>query len=120
MKIAVSSQGAEPDSAVDPRFGRAKYFLIHDTESGGFEAVENTQNLQAVQGAGIQSARNVAERQVEAVVTGNIGPKAYAALSAEKIAVYVGADGSVRQAVAEFRAGRLKQAQDASVEAHWV
>jgi len=120
MKIAVSSQGAEPDSAVDRSFGRAKYFLIHDTESDAFEAMANTQNLNAVQGAGIQSARNVADRQAEAVVTGNIGPKAYAALSAEEIAVYIGADGTVRQAVAEFRAGRLQKAQGANVEAHWA
>jgi len=120
MKIAVTAQGPDLDSPVDPRFGRAKYFLVADTEDGQSTAHSNEQNLGAVQGAGIQAARTVIGLGVAAVVTGNVGPKAFATLLAGKVAVYTGAEGSVKEAVEQFKAGRLKAAQRASVEGHWT
>ena len=45
MKIAVSSEGTSLDSQVDIRFGRAKYFLIVDSETMEVKPIENTQNL---------------------------------------------------------------------------
>ena len=53
MKIAITAQGPELSAQVDPRFGRAKYFIIYDVDSDEFEAVDNEQNLNAPQGAGI-------------------------------------------------------------------
>ncbi|MDH3882088.1 MAG: dinitrogenase iron-molybdenum cofactor biosynthesis protein, partial [Desulfobacteraceae bacterium] len=41
MKIAVTSQGTNLDSQVDPRFGRAAYILIVDTETFDFEVLDN-------------------------------------------------------------------------------
>ena len=52
-------------SKVDPRFGRAKYFIIYDTETKEMEVVGNEQNFQAAQGAGVQSAQNVARLDVQ-------------------------------------------------------
>jgi len=120
MKIAVTSQGPDLDSAVDPRFGRARYFIVVDTESGDATAHSNEQNLAAAQGAGIQAGRTVIGLGVAAVVTGNVGPKAFATLLAGKVAVYTGAEGSVREAVEQFKAGRLRAAEGANVEGHWV
>ena len=56
MKVAVTSSGKSLDSAVDPRFGRAAYFLIVDTDSLDFEVVDNADNINAFKGAGIQAA----------------------------------------------------------------
>ena len=120
MKIAITSQGPDPDSRVDQRFGRAKYFMVADTETGEFEPHDNSQNLNAAQGAGIQAARNVASLGVEAVVTGNVGPKAYASLQAGNVKVYIGAAGSVSDALEQFNAGRLQCANEANVEGHWA
>lgn len=119
MQIVVTSQGPNLNSPVDPRFGRARHFLLVDTGSGAFTAHDNTQNLNAPQGAGIQAAQAVARLGAAAVLTGHVGPKAFAVLKAANIAVYTGASGSVRDAVAAFQAGKLQAAQAADVEGHW-
>ena len=108
------------DSEVDPRFGRAKFLVLIDTETGEFTAHDNTQNLNAVQGAGIQAAQNVVSLGAAAVITGNVGPKAFAALKAGDVKPYIGATGSVLDAVEQFKDGRLQCADKVNVEGHWV
>ena len=121
MKIGITAQGPELTSAVDPRFGRARYFVVVDTDTGSFSAHNNDQNLNAPQGAGIQAARNVAELDVEAVVTGHCGPKAFATLSAAGVKIYPGANGlTVAEAVEKFKSGALTEASGADVDGHWV
>ena len=85
MKVIVTSQGRELNSPVDPRFGRAKYFIVVDTETGDLSAADNSQNLNALQGAGIQAATNVIDAGAEAVVTGHVGPKAFTTRMPEKL-----------------------------------
>jgi predicted Fe-Mo cluster-binding NifX family protein len=121
MKIAIASQGRDLDSQVDPRFGRAKFFVVVDTEQEGFSARDNSQNLGAAQGAGIQAGKNVVDLGVEALIAGHLGPKAWATLQAGDIKVFTGAVGcTVAQAISQFKAGQLKQLNDANVEGHWV
>ena len=120
MKVVVTSTGQDLSSAVDPRFGRARFFIVVDTDSGEFEVLDNEQNLNAAQGAGIQAARNVGETGAQAVVTGNIGPKAFAALSAMKVAIHTGASGTVAEAIEQFKAGGLEVAGGANVEGRWT
>ena len=120
MKVAVTSQGRELSSPVDARFGRAKYFLVVDTETGEFSATDNSQNLNAAQGAGIQAGKNVVDLGAEAVITGHVGPKAFATLESGGVQIYTGAAGTVADAVEQFKAGKLKQPNRANVEGHWV
>ena len=120
MKVAVTSQGQDMTSAVDPRFGRAKFFVLVDSETGQSSAHDNAQNVNAAQGAGIQAARNVIELGAEAVVTGNVGPKAFSALSAGGVKVYLGASGSVSEAIEQLGAERLECVSKANVDGHWV
>lgn len=118
MKVAVTAQNGSLDSQVDPRFGRAAYFVVVDTDTMKFEVVDNKQNLQAASGAGIQAGQTVAESKVEAILTGNCGPKAFATLNAAGIKVYVGLSGTVKDAVEAFKAGKLESTGNANVEAH--
>jgi len=120
MKVAVTSQGQDMSSPVDPRFGRARFFVVVDTESGDSSVCDNSQNLNAAQGAGIQAGRNVMELGVAAVLTGHVGPKAFATLQAGGIAIYTGAAGTVADAVEQFKAGKLKPSTSADVEGHWM
>lgn len=110
MKICISSQGNTLDAQVDPRFGRCQYFLIVDTDTMEFEPVRNP-NIDASGGAGIQSGQAMADRQVTAVVTGNVGPNAFQALHAAGISVITGASGNVRQAIEQYKKGELKATQ---------
>ena len=120
MKIAITSQGPDLHSNVDPRFGRAQYFIVVDTDSNQFKAVDNSVNLNAAQGAGIQAGKNVVDLGVTAVITGHVGPKAFATLNAGGINVYTGANGTVADAIEQFKSGALKSSGGADVEGHWV
>jgi predicted Fe-Mo cluster-binding NifX family protein len=114
MKVAVSATGPSLDSPIDPRFGRCQYLLIVDSESLDFEAVENPA-VMAPGGAGIQAAELVASMGAGAVITGNCGPNAYQVLSAAGIDVFVGASGSVREAIEVYRRGGLRATPAPSV-----
>ncbi len=120
MRIAVTSQGSDLNSQVDPRFGRAQHFIVVDTDSGEVSVHDNAQNRAAAQGAGIQAGRTVVELGVAAVVTGHVGPKAFTTLRAGNVAVYTGAAGTVKEAVERFKAGQLQGAEKANVEGHWA
>ena len=114
MKVCVSSQGNTLDSSVDPRFGRCKFFIVVDTDSLTFEAVENP-NIESMGGAGIQSGQFVAGKQVKAVITGNVGPNAFQTLQAAGIDVITGVSGGVKEAVEKYKKGELKSTQGPSV-----
>lgn len=119
MKVAISASGPDLEARVDPRFGRAPFFIIVDTETGEFEAVPNRTNLMAPQGAGIQAAALMARYKPAAVLTGHCGPKAFYTLEAAGIQVIVGVEGSAREAVENFKAGKFKPARDPDVAGHW-
>ncbi|OGP71614.1 MAG: dinitrogenase iron-molybdenum cofactor biosynthesis protein [Deltaproteobacteria bacterium RBG_13_58_19] len=119
MKIAISTNGPDLEAQVDPRFGRASYFLLVDPETLEFEVVPNLPNLQAAQGAGIQAAALVARHRPAAVLTGHCGPKAFHTLEAAGIPVIVGVEGSVREAVQNYHTEKFSPARGPNVTSHW-
>jgi predicted Fe-Mo cluster-binding NifX family protein len=119
MKIAVTSVGTDLDSEVDPRFGRAAYIIIVDSDTFAFEVVDNQENVRALKGAGIQAAKAVSEKGAEVLLTGFCGPNAFKALNAAKIGVANNASGSVREAVQAYVDGKLPLSDEANVEAQW-
>jgi len=119
MKIAVSSQGTDIDSQVDPRFGRAAYILVIDTVSNGFEVLDNSENLNAFKGAGIQAAAMVSDSGAEVLLTGYCGPNAFKTLKAAGVKVANDVAGTVGEAVTGFSEGKFALADDANVEGQW-
>jgi predicted Fe-Mo cluster-binding NifX family protein len=120
MKIAVTTDGDSLDAALDARFGRASRFLIVDTEKKSFSIVDNAQNLNAAQGAGIQSALTVLSTGATAVITGHCGPKAFRVLHQAGINIYNSKAKTVKDALALFMDGKLTAATEADVEGHWA
>lgn len=119
MRLAITSEGESLQSCIDLRFGGAKFFVVMDTETRAVMAVSNAMNLNAAQGAGIQAGKRVVELGVKALITGHVGPKAFATLRAGDVEIYTGASGTVADAVEQLKAGMLKVAQFADVEGHW-
>ena len=120
MKIAVTAENESTEGMVDPRFGRAKCFLVYDEDKKAWETIDNKQNLESAQGAGIQTGRNIANLGVEAVITGNVGPNAFRTLNAAGIRVFLADKQTVQEAIDSFKARKLKEANKANVEGHWV
>jgi len=120
MKIAVTAQGKELSSEIDLRFGRAEWLIVIDSETGNFQAHDNVVNLNAVQGAGIQTGQNIANLGVEAVITGNVGPNAFKTLNTADVKIFLAEKETVHEALDLFKAGKLKEINQANVEGHWV
>lgn len=119
MKVAVSALGGTRDSLVDQRFGRARWFVVVDTQTGECTCLDNGEGAGLSGGAGIQAAQAVAQSGAKAVITGHCGPKAFRALTAAGIKVYYAAGGTVSEVVEKFKRGELKEAGAANVEGHW-
>lgn len=119
MKVAITTQGTNLTDELDLRFGRAKRFLIVDTDSNAVESLDNAVNLNAAQGAGIQSAQAIARAGVGAVITGHVGPKAFAALQAADIEIHLAQAGTAAEALDRFKRGALPRQTAADVESHW-
>ena len=112
MKIAVSATAGNMDALVDARFGRCAYFVIVEVEGDEIKNHEVIKNpgATATGGAGIQAAQTVANKGVEVVITGNIGPNAFNVLSETRIKVVTGVGGiTVRDAVQKYLKGELKE-----------
>ena len=118
MKIAITSTGKTLDSQVDPRFGRAAYFVIVDTETMDFSVIEN-KSAAAAGGAGISSGKVVIDTGVQAVLTGNCGPNAERTLSAGGVKLYTAVTGTVAEAVELCKSGKLTEAAGPNVQPHF-
>jgi predicted Fe-Mo cluster-binding NifX family protein len=108
MKICISSTGNSVDSTMDPRFGRAAYFVITNTDSMESEIIPNSA-ANSGGGAGITSGQLMVDKGVGAVITGNVGPNAMNVLKAAKIEIYRGESTSVQENIEKFKKGLLEK-----------
>ena len=116
MKIAVSSVGQDLNAQIDPRFGRAPYFI--DIETLKYEAITNP-NVNAMGGAGIKTAQLIANQGVEVIITGNCGPNAFQTLQAAGVRVITGAVGTVNDTVNQYKTGALNPVNTPNVGSHF-
>jgi len=119
VKVAVTSQGNVLSSQIDVHFGRARYFLVVDTDSGAFTVRDNAANLSTPHHAGMQGAGILIGLGARAVITGHIGPKAFRTLQAAQVSVYRASSGSVEEAIEKLKAGQLRPIVKATMEEHW-
>ena len=119
MKAAITSIGTELDSRIDERFGRARYFVIVDTDSGEIlNIIDNVDNQHATHGAGVQAAQSVLEAGVDWLLTGNVGPNAYSILTQGGVNVGTGASGTIREAVELLKSGGFEATQGPTSQGH--
>ncbi len=120
MKIAISSTGKKMSEIIDPRFGRCSYFLVVDSNSNEQEILNNNYNASRSSGAGIQAAELVSSNNVDIVITGHCGPKAFKALKSVGIQVFPCLDGTAEEALKKYINCELTPLETADVEGHWA
>jgi predicted Fe-Mo cluster-binding NifX family protein len=117
MRIAITANGTDLDAQASPVFGRCPAYVLVDTETMQFEGLENPA-IGTPSGAGIQAAQFVIQCGGQAIVTGNVGPNAYAVFQASGVPVYSFGGGTVREAVDAYLNGRLEPVGGANVPAY--
>lgn len=118
MKICVTAIGNTLDAPIDPRVGRATYFIIVDSENMDFEAIPNSAE-DSISDAGVQAVQKIGRKRVDVLITGNVGPNAFRALASAGIRIVADADGTVRQVVEEYLNGKLKETEAPTVNEHF-
>jgi len=109
MNVAVTSQGKDMTSDVDPRLGRSRFLVVVDTDTGQLAAHDNSETPNTVQDPGSEAARKVVQLGIKTLITGNIGNQTLAILEAGNVEAWTGPVGSVGDAVERFKAGQLEK-----------
>jgi len=120
MKVIVSAQGESLEALVDPRFARACWLIEMDTETGEWTPHDNRVNKEVGGGAGVAAASTVVKLGAEALITGNVGPKAFRTLAAAGTRIYLVGVCCVREALERLVADELIPAGAESVGGHWT
>ena len=100
-RICISSEGRDLNAAVDPRFGRAPFFMFLDPVARRIEVLPNPHSDDG-QGAGIQAARFLSDKNVSILLTGQVGPNAEQVLKESGIQVVTGVEGRIRDVIQKF------------------
>ena len=118
MKIILTAVSPSIEAAFDQRFGRCSYFIVADTETMEWQAFPNPAKM-ASGGAGSQAAQFASQQNAVAVISGDFGPNAAAALNAAGIQMYLYQDGStVKDAIERFKAAELTQVNQSTAPGH--
>ncbi|WP_290597643.1 MULTISPECIES: NifB/NifX family molybdenum-iron cluster-binding protein [unclassified Archaeoglobus] len=109
MKICVPSYRGGLDDYVCEHFGKAKSFTIYDTETGEVKIIRNTS--EHFGGAG-KPPELIRATGADAVICSGMGARAIALFKSFGIKVYMGASGTVKDAIDQFLAGKLVEADE--------
>ena len=113
MKICITSSGDNLDSLIDARFGRCLYFIFVDSDNPTHVDVVPNEGVEAMRGAGVQSAQVVVDQRAEAVITGNVGPNAFGVLMSSGVKIYQGLSGmKVREELDLFNKNKLAKIEE--------
>jgi predicted Fe-Mo cluster-binding NifX family protein len=108
MKIIITATTNKIDQPFNPRFGRADYFILIDSETKEWEAFANPA-ANARGGAGPQAVQFVTNKGPDVVISGRYGPNAFSALEAAGMKAYIASDGTVSDVLQQFLDGQLTQ-----------
>ena len=108
MKVSVPVMGEKGlDEIVGAHFGKSPGYVIYDTDAKSAVTVPNTSEHMG--GVGLPPEL-LAKQGVKVMVCTNLGPKAVDMFASFGIKVYVGARGTVRNALDAWQKGELESA----------
>jgi predicted Fe-Mo cluster-binding NifX family protein len=110
LKVCVPTMGDKGfDESVSEHFGRAPTFTIIDVKTNEAKVLSNTSQHMGGSGYPPQIMVNAG---VDVMLCSGLGPRAIQMFEEFGIEVYVGAYGTVREAVQAWQAGKLQVATD--------
>jgi len=107
MKIVISATGRDKESNIDATFGRARFFLIMDTETKKIKVIENKARDRP-SGVGITAVNTVEKEGIDAVITADIGPLAFETFEQSGVKIYK-AEGKINDAIRLFEESKLSE-----------
>ena len=108
MKICIPTMGNKGlDDFVGEHFGRVPTYTIVDLDTNEVKVVENTS--QHMGGVGYPP-EIMTQEGVKALVCRGLGRRAISMFDEAGIDVYIGASGTVKDAISAFRQGQLQKA----------
>jgi len=121
MKIAVSAVSEDLKQPVNLVFGRCPGYVIAEIDGKKVKETKFVKNpgISTGMGAGIAAAQAVASQNVQAVISGNVGPNAFMVLQQSKIKVYRVTDLTVEQALQQFAEGKLEEVKGSTAPGHF-
>ena len=108
IAIPVNENNAEPSICVS--FGRAPWFLFHNTETGETQTLGNPV-ANAEGGAGIKAAQFVVDQNANVLITVRGGENAAEVLLAAEIQIYKAQGSVAKENLAAFAEGKLEKLQ---------
>jgi len=99
------------ESIIGQHFGRVPYFAIVDMEKKDISFIDNTSEHFGGVGAPPELLRS---NNVEIMLCSGLGPKAIHLFESYGIEIFVGASGTVRNAIEQWKNGSLREATDAN------
>jgi|WetSurMetagenome_2_1015567.scaffolds.fasta_scaffold952027_1 predicted Fe-Mo cluster-binding NifX family protein len=103
MKLLISAEGTTLSSKVSKRFGHAPQYLIVDTGSLDIQPVTKTEKISKQ-----DLITGAVQEGVVGVITGHVGPHAFAALAAHSLFAILAHHVTVAEAIERFNRNELR------------
>ncbi len=107
MKVMIPLSGPGLQFPVDPRFGRAPFFALVETEGGPEPEIIPNPYIYYPSAAGIAAAQLAIQRGVQAVVAPMVGPNASMVLASAGIRIIPSFPGTGNDILNYLREGRI-------------
>ncbi len=108
MKVCIPTMGdGGMEASVSQHFGRAPTFTIVNLDT---REVQILANKGEHMGGNVLPTDTLKDQGVQVIIVGNLGPKAIQAFAEQCIEVFVGATGTVKDAIDDWREGLLTKA----------
>ncbi|MDH7605261.1 MAG: NifB/NifX family molybdenum-iron cluster-binding protein [Melioribacter sp.] len=111
MLILIGADSNNLTSPVAKRFGHANYYIVYNTETKSFEAIENIKGRHHH-----ENLNELTKKGIETFIVGNIGPHAFEVINTEKSKVFLARKMSVQEAIDKFLQGGLLQLNEPTVK----
>jgi predicted Fe-Mo cluster-binding NifX family protein len=117
-KVAVPSEGSTIDSVMSKYFGKAPCYIVYDTKKKGYWTVQNP-FYNKKHARGLRVSAMLVNKGVGTTVSPNIGPEPARYFNNNNVKMYIGASGTVRDAINQYLSGKLVRTEQPNVPTHY-